>query len=164
MKVRARHPVRVVVTRLIGVLVALLVLTLFIPTINKTRWRPADLDIENATPADSIEIDDLRESGQVNGYSRIVTDREAITATLQEVRNAPGKWKRGLFREPDGYLFFVFLKRTMGPPGYDPLLLLRVAHGFLIHGSNGQWEYKYISQELEAKLSALGPGVQERKP
>jgi hypothetical protein len=156
-KVKARHPARVFVTRLLGVLVVLFVLTFFIPTINRTHWRPADQDIQKAAQADSIEMWE-------SGHSRIVSDRGAIAATLLEIKNAPGNWKRGLYKEPDGYAFFVFLKSTVGPPGNDPLLILRMTHGFLIHGSGGQWEYKYIDPKLEAQISVTGFMGKERKP
>jgi hypothetical protein len=148
------------VTRVIGTLLFLFVAMLLLSVLlggDKIHWIAAERDIERAEPADSIEIDDLREMGQLDGYSRTISDRDRITKALSAVKNAPGKWKQGSFREPDGYLFMVFQKKEKDPPGDSPLMILRLGHGFLVHGNNGRWEYKFIGSELESMLLALGP-------
>lgn len=141
---------------LLGALLALFALSVLFTPGDRIHWRAAAEAIEKATRADSVEVWDRRRSAPPDDSFRTVSDPGAIAAALREIRRAPGAWKPGRFKEPAGDLFLVFQQRTKHPPGDEPVLLLRLVPGFLIHGSGGHWEYKSIAAPLAARLAALG--------
>jgi hypothetical protein len=160
----AHHPARAFGRRLLGVLLALFILALCFPTVNRTHWRPAEEAIRAVTPPDRVEIYDLQNSVRRRDLSRTVANREQVAAAWRDVRDAPGAWKPGRFKEPEGYLFFVFLQRKMAPPRNDPQLLLRLTPGFLVYGGGAHWEYKHIDPAIEARIAGLGLGAAEPGP
>jgi len=150
-----RHRLRPFVRCLLGAGLTF-ILSFLLSPVDKIHGRPPDVVLGGGAEADSIEIYDSRDSVPTHESFRTVTDREKVTTALQEIEKAPGAWQPGRFKEPNGYLYFVFQKRRMDPPGNDLLILLRLAPGFLIRGSGAHWEYQHIDAATEARLAALG--------
>ena len=80
----------------------------------------------------------------------MVTDSNTVVALARVIENAPGKWKSGSFTAPAGYKGFVFLRNSQV---FDAIGL---GDQFLVRGNGGNWHYKKITKELEAKINAFG--------
>lgn len=79
-----------------------------------------------------------------------ITESNTVVALAGAIQTAPGKWKRGSFTAPAGYVRFAFLRDS------QVLAVIALGDRFLVRGSGGHWEYKDITKELEARIAAFG--------
>jgi hypothetical protein len=79
-----------------------------------------------------------------------ITDSNTIAALAKAIQTAPGKWKKGSFTAPAGYLRFAFFRNS------HALADIGLADRCLVRGGGGHWEFKAISRDLEVRIAALG--------
>src|SRR6266498_4327188 len=108
----------------------------------------ADRKQEDLRRADSIEVWDQRVS-DLHSTPTKITESEKVIDLVNAIQDSPGTWKRGSFTAPSGYLRFVFRR------GAEAITGIRLGEGFLVRGGGGDWEFKEISKDLEAKLASF---------
>ena len=76
-----------------------------------------------------------------------ITDSNTVGSLANAIQTAPGKWKKGSFTAPAGYMRFAFLRDS------KVLGVIGLGDQFLVRGGGAHWEFKDIPKELEAKIA-----------
>jgi hypothetical protein len=109
----------------------------------------AHTEPEALTTATSVSVMDQLATNQPSRPITI-TDSNTIAALAKAIQTAPGKWKKGSFTAPAGYLRFAFFCDS------HALADIGLADRCLVRGGGGHWEFKAISRDLEVRIAALG--------
>ena len=108
-------------------------------------FRSSEHATENLKAATAVTVANLTD----NNPPITITDSNTVESLATIIQTAPGKWKKGSFTAPAGYVRFAFSRDS------KVLGVIGLGDQFLVRGGGAHWEFKDIPKELEAKIAKM---------